>query len=120
MKIFLDTADFDAIATRYSTGLIDGVTTNPTLIKKSGRDPVEVIKEISEAFPKMESISAEVVADNAADMITQANITQNLLHVGTDTAGDRPHIDTAREGRGGRVRKIRSKGLCRQLGWAYN
>ena len=81
MKIFLDTADFDAIATRYSTGLIDGVTTNPTLIKKSGRDPVEVIKEISEAFPKMESISAEVVADNAADMITQAKAFAEMENV---------------------------------------
>jgi len=81
MKIFLDTADFDAIATRYSTGLIDGVTTNPTLIKKSGRDPVEVIKEISEAFPKMESISAEVVADNAADMIAQAKAFEDMENV---------------------------------------
>ena len=72
MKIFLDTADYDEIAFRYSTGLIDGVTTNPTLIKKSGDDPVEAIKRISESFPQMESISAEVVADNAADMVNQA------------------------------------------------
>ena len=72
MKIFLDTADYDEIAFRYNTGLIDGVTTNPTLIKKSGDDPVEAIKRISESFPQMESISAEVVADNAADMVTQA------------------------------------------------
>jgi len=72
MKIFLDTADYDEIAFRYSTGLIDGVTTNPTLIKKSGDDPVEAIKRISESFPQMESISAEVVADNAADMVAQA------------------------------------------------
>ena len=47
MKIFLDTADVDMIGPAYSTGLIDCVTTNPTLIMKSGRDPVEVIKEIS-------------------------------------------------------------------------
>ena len=72
MKIFLDTADYDEIAFRYNTGLIDGVTTNPTLIKKSGDDPVEAIKRISESFPQMESISAEVVADNAADMVNQA------------------------------------------------
>ena len=35
MKIFLDTADYDAISMRYDTGLIDGVTTNPSLIKKN-------------------------------------------------------------------------------------
>ena len=38
MKIFLDTADIDLIGQYYGTGLIDGVTTNPTLIKKSGKD----------------------------------------------------------------------------------
>ena len=46
MKIFLDTADVAEIAKAHETGLINGVTTNPTLIKRSGRDPVEVIKEI--------------------------------------------------------------------------
>ena len=38
MKIFLDTADYDAIVERYATGLIDGITTNPTLVRKSGVD----------------------------------------------------------------------------------
>ena len=47
MKIFLDTADIDEIKKAHETGMIEGITTNPTLIKKSGRDPVEVIKEIS-------------------------------------------------------------------------
>jgi len=42
MKIFLDTADVQSIADRFSTGLIDGVTTNPTLIRKSGRNPDDV------------------------------------------------------------------------------
>ena len=72
MRFFLDTADVDAIASRYDTGLIDGVTTNPTLILKSGRTQHEVIKEIAERFPEMESISAEVVAETADDMIAQA------------------------------------------------
>ena len=44
MKIFLDTADVDLIGKYYETGLIDGVTTNPTLIKKSGQDPEEVYR----------------------------------------------------------------------------
>ena len=43
MKIFLDTADTDVIRKHFETGLIDGVTTNPTLIRKSGRDPLEAV-----------------------------------------------------------------------------
>ncbi len=46
MKIFLDTSDVDVIRQHCETGLIDGVTTNPTLMMKAGRNPVEVIKEI--------------------------------------------------------------------------
>ena len=53
MKIFLDTADVDEIRKAHETGLINGVTTNPTLIKRSGRDPVEVIKEISSSFSSL-------------------------------------------------------------------
>lgn len=72
MKIFLDTADVDMIAPAYETGLIDGITTNPTLIKRSGRDPIEVIKEIATEFKMLQSISAEVVADTAEEMYEQA------------------------------------------------
>jgi transaldolase len=72
MKIFLDTADVSMISPAYETGLLDGVTTNPTLILKSGRQLQEVINEISDIFPNLESISAEVVADTAEEMISQA------------------------------------------------
>ena len=48
MKIFLDTADTDTIKTQFLTGLIDGVTTNPTLIRKSGRKPEDVYQEIAD------------------------------------------------------------------------
>ena len=81
MKIFLDTADVSEITKANETGLIDGVTTNPTLIKKSGRDPVEVIKEISSSFPRFESISAEVVADTAEEMVDQAQAFNGLWNV---------------------------------------
>ena len=81
MKIFLDTADYDAISMRYDTGLIDGVTTNPSLIKKSGEDPFEAIKAISESFPDLKSISAEVVADLAVDMVEQAKPFMELDNV---------------------------------------
>lgn len=72
MKIFLDTADVSMISSAYDTGLLDGVTTNPTLILKSGRQLLEVIEEITNSFSKLESISAEVVADNAEEMLSQA------------------------------------------------
>jgi transaldolase len=72
MKIFLDTADVDMISSAYDTGLLDGVTTNPTLILKSGRQLGEVIADIYQAFPKLQSISAEVVADESEEMLSQA------------------------------------------------
>ncbi len=56
MKIFLDTADIDEIKKANETGMIEGITTNPTLIKRSGRDPVEVIKEIAAMSNQFESV----------------------------------------------------------------
>ena len=72
MKIFLDTSDVNVISKHCESGLIDGVTTNPTLMKQSGRNPIDVIKDISALFPDDSSISAEVVADKAEEMISQA------------------------------------------------
>ena len=72
MKIFLDTSDVDVIRQHCETGLIDGVTTNPTLMMQAGRNPIDVIKDISALFPDTASISAEVVADTAEEMISQA------------------------------------------------
>ena len=59
MKIFLDTADTNLIEKHYATGLIDGITTNPTLIKKSGRDPEDVYKQLIDLG--IPDISMEVV-----------------------------------------------------------
>lgn len=72
MKIFLDTSDVKVIRQHSETGMIDGVTTNPTLMMQSGRDPIDVIKDISALFSDDSSISAEVVADTAEEMISQA------------------------------------------------
>ena len=72
MKIFLDTAEVGQIVDGYKTGLVDGVTTNPTLILRSGRQQLDVIEEIYQACPNLESISAEVVAETAEEMIEQA------------------------------------------------
>jgi len=61
MKIFLDTADTEIIRDRFETGLIDGITTNPSLIRKSGRDPEAVYQEIKDMG--VQDISMEVVGD---------------------------------------------------------
>ena len=61
MKIFLDTAETDVIAKHFATGLVDGVTTNPTLIRKSGRNPEEVYQEIKDIG--VNDISMEVIGD---------------------------------------------------------
>ena len=61
MQIFLDTADTSLIEKYFNTGLVDGVTTNPTLIMKSGRDPEEVYQQISNIG--VQDISMEVVGD---------------------------------------------------------
>jgi len=63
MKIFLDTADTGAIKDGFDTGLIDGITTNPTLIMKSGRNPEYVYQELIDLG--IPDISMEVVGDSA-------------------------------------------------------
>ena len=68
MKIFLDTADTELIRKYNDTGLIDGITTNPTLIMKSGRKPDDVYQEIKDMG--INDISMEVVG-NADEMIAE-------------------------------------------------
>lgn len=80
MKIFLDTADYNEIAERYSTGLIDGVTTNPTLIRKSGVDYFDFINTLYNDFA-FESISAEVDGETVNEMIDNA---QQYIGIGPE------------------------------------
>jgi transaldolase len=69
MKFFVDTAEIDAIAELNDLGMVDGVTTNPSLIKKSGRDIIEVTKEICAMVSG--PVSAEVTATDAETMIAE-------------------------------------------------
>jgi|TARA_B100000530_G_scaffold332578_1_gene279153 transaldolase len=62
MKIFLDTADTELISKYFSTGLVDGVTTNPTLIMKSGRNPEDVYQQIKDIG--VPDISMEVMGSD--------------------------------------------------------
>jgi len=80
MKFFVDTAEIDAIAELHALGMVDGVTTNPSLIKKSGRDILEVTKEICDLVSG--PVSAEVTATDADEMIAEgrklAEIAENI------------------------------------------
>jgi transaldolase len=70
MKIFLDTANVEHIREANSWGVVDGVTTNPTLIAKEGRNFEEVVREICEIVDG--PISAEVVSEDAEGMVREA------------------------------------------------
>ncbi len=80
MKFFVDTADIDAIRELNELGMVDGVTTNPSLIMKSGRDIKEVTKEICDMVDG--PVSAETVALDADGMIAEgrelAKIADNI------------------------------------------
>jgi len=70
MKFFIDTAEIDEIRPLVELGLVDGVTTNPSLILKSGRDIFEVTKEICDLVDG--PVSAEVAATDHATMVKEA------------------------------------------------
>ncbi|MEO1723108.1 MAG: fructose-6-phosphate aldolase [Pseudomonadota bacterium] len=69
MKFFVDTADIAEIRELAATGMVDGVTTNPSLIAKAGRDIMEVTKEICDIVPG--PVSAEVTATEADAMVAE-------------------------------------------------
>ena len=81
MKFFIDTADIAEIRELAATGLVDGVTTNPSLVAKSGRQFLDVVKEICSVIPG--PVSAEVTAKDHATMLTQgrklAKIATNVV-----------------------------------------
>ena len=70
MKIFVDTADLDEIRELASWGIVDGVTTNPTLVARSGRSFKEIIDEIFDIVDG--PISLEIVSEKAEDMVKEA------------------------------------------------
>ena len=76
MKFFIDTADVSEIKELSSSGFLDGVTTNPSLIKKSGRNLNEVIAEICDIVPG--PVSAEVAATSYEEMLKEAEVLKNI------------------------------------------
>jgi len=76
MKFFADTADIADIRALADSGLLDGVTTNPSLIHKSGRDFIEVVREIAGICPG--PVSAEVVALDFETMMKEAAVLRKI------------------------------------------
>jgi transaldolase len=76
MKIFLDSANIEEIKKACETGLIDGVTTNPSLLSQEASDPIKHIKEITEIVKG--PVSAEVTAIKADEMISQAKLLSEI------------------------------------------
>jgi transaldolase len=76
MKFFADTAEIAEIRDLAATGLLDGVTTTPSLVHKSGRDFIEVLKEIAGICPG--PVSAEVVALDYETMIREAEVLRKV------------------------------------------
>ncbi len=72
MKIFLDTGDVEAVRKAYGTGLIDGVTTNPSHIAKTGKKFKDVVKEICSIVPR--PISAEALAETSDGLVEEAQV----------------------------------------------
>lgn len=81
MKFFIDSADIDEIREAYAMGVVDGVTTNPSLIAKSGRKFEDVLADICAIVDG--PISAEAVSENAADLIAEgrhlASLHRNIV-----------------------------------------
>ncbi len=76
MKFFADTAEIAEIRELAATGLLDGVTTNPSLVHKSGRDFLEVVREIAEVVSG--PVSAEVVATDFDGMMREAGVLRKI------------------------------------------
>ena len=79
MKFFADTAEIAEIRELAETGLLDGVTTNPSLVHKSGRDFIEVLREISGICPG--PVSAEVVALDYGAMMREAEVLRKVAKI---------------------------------------
>jgi transaldolase len=93
MKFFLDTANVREIEQAVEMGVLDGVTTNPTLLAKEGRDPVQVLKEICKIVDG--PVNAEVISTDSEGMITEAP----LGGVERQYRREDPHDPRGHEGR---------------------
>ena len=76
MKFFVDTGDINEISKLAETGMVDGVTTNPSLVASSGKDFVSLVREICQLVPG--PVSAEVLATDYPTMMKEADVLRNI------------------------------------------
>ncbi len=79
MKLLIDDANIEKIKKIYSYYPIDGVTTNPSILAKSGRNPYEVLKEIRSFIGNEAELHAQVISLKAEDMIEEAHKMAEIL-----------------------------------------
>ena len=83
MKILVDHADINLIKKMYEYFPVDGVTTNPSILKKTGKNPYEVLKEIRKFIGKDAELHAQVVSSTAEEMVQEAHKMQEILGANT-------------------------------------
>lgn len=83
MLILIDDANLDVIKRIYDKFPCDGVTTNPSILKKQGKNPMEVLKEIRENLPKGAQLHVQVISQKAEDMVEEAHHILDVLGVDT-------------------------------------
>jgi transaldolase len=76
MKFFVDTGDINEISKLVDTGMVDGVTTNPSLVASSGKDFVSLVRDICQLVPG--PVSAEVLASDYPSMMKEADVLRNI------------------------------------------
>lgn len=102
MKIFLDTANLESIKKYNDMGMIDGVTTNPSLLSKEKRDPSEVMREIVRLIKG--PVSLEVIATNTDEMLDEAH---RLMKYGPNVVVKIPMIPEGMKA----VKKLKQDGI---------
>lgn len=83
MKILVDHADINAIKKMYEYYPVDGVTTNPSILKKAGKNPYDVLLEIREFIGKDADLHAQVISRKAEDIVTEAHKMLEILGANT-------------------------------------
>ena len=83
MKILVDHADINAIKKIYEFFPVDGVTTNPSILKKAGKNPYDVLLEIRQFIGKDADLHAQVISKKAEDMVTEAHKMLEILGANT-------------------------------------
>ena len=79
MKLLIDDADIEKIKRVYQYYAIDGVTTNPSILAKTGRNPYEVLTEIRELLGENAELHVQVVSEKAEDMIEEGHMIAKKL-----------------------------------------